>query len=235
MDYKTLSSQATIKGVNLKDRIVEGYGSIFDNLDSDGDVIRKGAYKKTLQENGITGKNRIPHVWQHDIKQPLGKFRELYEDNVGLAFKSFIPDTRLGNDVLNLYDAGIIKEHSVGFEKIKFNRIEKNGYEIKEIKLWEVSSVTLAANELAGMKNLKGLERVKYLDEEIALLSKAIKSGSFTDDTFVFLADKLDMVQKQYKDLFETLKSSQDTYKPSYKSIIDKYTLKATKFRNYGS
>ena len=35
-----------------KNSIVKGYGSYFDNKDSDQDIIRKGAYKKTIEENG---------------------------------------------------------------------------------------------------------------------------------------------------------------------------------------
>ena len=37
-----------------KSGIVKGYGSIFGNVDSDGDVINKGAYKKTINETIIS-------------------------------------------------------------------------------------------------------------------------------------------------------------------------------------
>ena len=38
--------------------IVEGYGSVFGNVDSDGDIITKGAYRKTITENG----NRVKYL-----------------------------------------------------------------------------------------------------------------------------------------------------------------------------
>ena len=39
-----------VKDYDDKSMIVSGYGSYFDNKDADGDIIRKGAYKKTIEE-----------------------------------------------------------------------------------------------------------------------------------------------------------------------------------------
>ena len=102
-------------GINLSDideksGIVKGYGSIFGNKDSDNDIIEKGAYKKTLEENG----KRVKYIYQHDISKPLGKMQELYEDEKGLAFTAEIPKTTLGRDILELMKAGVIEENSVG-------------------------------------------------------------------------------------------------------------------------
>ena len=58
--------------------------SYFDNVDSDKDIIRKGAYQKTIQENG----NRVKYLYQHNMMQPIGKMKELYEDEKGLMFPS---------------------------------------------------------------------------------------------------------------------------------------------------
>ena len=57
-----------------KNGIVKGYGSFFDNMDSDQDIIRKGAYTKTIKENG----ERVKYLYQHDMMQPIGKMIELY-------------------------------------------------------------------------------------------------------------------------------------------------------------
>ena len=43
--------------------IVKGYGSYFGNKDSDNDVIMKGAYKKTIAENG----SRVKYLYQHNM------------------------------------------------------------------------------------------------------------------------------------------------------------------------
>ena len=93
-----------------KTGIVKGYGSIFNNVDSDGDVITPGAYTKTIMENG----KRVKYLYQHNMEQPLGKMNNLYEDDKGLMFEAKIPKTQLGSDVLELMKAGVITENSVG-------------------------------------------------------------------------------------------------------------------------
>ena len=54
--------------------IVKGYASYFDNMDADKDIIRPGAYKKTIMENG----SRVKNLYQHDMNKPIGKMNELY-------------------------------------------------------------------------------------------------------------------------------------------------------------
>ena len=71
--------------------VVKGYGSVFGNVDSDGDVINKGAYKKTIQENA----KRVKYLYQHDMDKPLGKLVYLEEDDKGLIFEAQIPKTQL--------------------------------------------------------------------------------------------------------------------------------------------
>ena len=76
--------------------IIKGYGSYFGNKDSDDDIITKGAYKKTIAENG----ERVKYLYQHDMMQPIGKMDELYEDEKGLVFVAKVPKTQLGTDVI---------------------------------------------------------------------------------------------------------------------------------------
>ena len=110
------NSTNTLKDVDVNKRIVTGYLSAFDNKDFDEDVIVKGAFTKTLSER----KNDIYFLNQHDWKQPHGKFNVLQEDSKGLYFESApLLDTTYSTDLLKLYDAGIINEHSIGFQVIK--------------------------------------------------------------------------------------------------------------------
>ena len=87
-----------------KSGIVKGYGSVFGNVDSDGDVIRRGAYTKTIKENG----HRVKYLYQHDMTKPLGRPFNLYEDEKGLVFEASIPKTQLGKDVIELMKAGVM-------------------------------------------------------------------------------------------------------------------------------
>jgi len=157
--------------------IIKGYGSYFGNKDSDNDVITKGAYKKTIAENG----DRVKYLYQHDMNQPIGKMTELYEDEKGLVFVAEIAKTQLGNDVVQLMKSGVITENSVGIMPIQKNN--KGDYrEITEVKLYEISAVTLAANDQAKILDVKGNIDVDKLSKRYDNLSKLIRKGNISDE-----------------------------------------------------
>ena len=112
--FKT-SPLGDLQDVDEKKGIVKGYGSIFNNIDADGDVISKGAYTKTLRESG----SRVKYLYQHKMDQPIGKMLNMYEDEKGLMFEAEIAKTQLGMDVIELMKAGIITENSVGIMPIQ--------------------------------------------------------------------------------------------------------------------
>jgi HK97 family phage prohead protease len=183
LEFKTTG---IVKDVSRKDRTIKGYFSIFDNVDSDGDVITKGAYTKTLE----SAKNRVQHLFMHSpMLGAIGKIKQLKEDNTGLYFESELLKTSLGNDVLEMYDSGAVKEHSVGFNTIKDDTKEDARY-IHEIKLWEGSTVLWGANEQAVRKafefiNNKGTDEGLYLHikaqlEAIQDSLKDLEADSFT-------------------------------------------------------
>ena len=172
--------QAPIADIDEKAGIVKGYGSIFGNLDSDKDIIEKGAYRKTLQENG----KRIKYIYQHDITKPLGVMKELFEDDKGLAFTAEVPKTQLGKDVLELMKYGVIEENSVGIMPIvKEHDDQKKIRYLKEVKLYEVSAVTLAANNEAKIDEVKSeKERLENIEKRYNRLIKLVKGGNISDE-----------------------------------------------------
>jgi HK97 family phage prohead protease len=189
LDYKNHFGQ--VKDVDMKGRRVSGYLSAFDNKDSDGDVIVKGAYAKSLNER----KGEIFFLNQHNWSQPHGKFDELKEDSTGLYFVSNpLIDTTYSTDTLNLYEAGIIKEHSVGFITVK-DEIKSDARYIKEIKLYEGSNVTLGANSQTPFTGFKS--SLKEIDDQSKRILKALRDGTFTDDTFILLEVALKQLQQE--------------------------------------
>tara|TARA_B100000900_G_scaffold414291_1_gene440547 strand:+ start:370 stop:1059 length:690 start_codon:yes stop_codon:yes gene_type:complete len=157
--------------------IIKGYGSYFGNKDSDNDVIMKGAYKKTIEENGY----RVKYLYQHDMNQPIGKMNELYEDEKGLVFVAEIAKTQLGKDVVELMKSGVITENSVGIMPIQ--KQDKGDYrEINEVKLYEISAVTLAANDQAKILDVKGNVDVEKLSKRYDNLCKLIRKGDISDE-----------------------------------------------------
>lgn len=160
-----------------KNSIVKGYGSYFGNKDADNDIIMRGAYQKTIKENG----ERVKYLYQHNMMQPIGKMNELYEDQKGLVFVAEIPKTSLGKDVIELMKAGIITENSVGILPIV--KQDKGDYrELKEVKLFEISAVTLAANDQAKITSVKGDIEFEKIEERYDNLCKLIRKGDISDE-----------------------------------------------------
>ena len=179
--YKT-NPIGELKDLDEKSGIVKGYGSVFNNIDADGDIISKGAYKKTIAENG----KRVKYLYQHKMDMPLGKMINLYVDDKGLLFEAQIPKTQLGNDVMELMKAGVITENSVGIMPLQKEGCPDgmdNCYrKLTEVKLYEISAVTLAANDEAMILDVKGnFDKEKVLNRYDNLV-KLIRKGDISDN-----------------------------------------------------
>lgn len=227
LEYKSISAnEMSIKDIDeTKGRIV-GYFSVFDNKDSDNDVITKGAYKKTLSENY----RRVKHLYQHDPFKPLSGTKQgqliVTEDSKGLHFDSTVSQTSWGRDTIRLYVDGVVDEQSVGFQTVK--SVEKSGYrEITEIKLWEGSTVTWAANELAQTTAVKSIEDVDVLTKKMDTVMKSIRNGKYENED---IFDSLEYYFKQLQQLFINLssKSKDDTTEP-----MNEVTLPDTRVKKY--
>jgi HK97 family phage prohead protease len=219
--FKYKGIPAEVKDIDRKQGIVTGYFAQFGNVDSDMDVIKPGAFTKTIAENGPMGKNRIMHLYQHDINKPLGKPYEVKEDSFGLYFESQIIGTSYGEDVLKLYEAGVINEHSIGFKTVKST--PKEGFnEIEEVMLYEGSTVTFGANEntpFTGFKSMTATEAV----QKMQTISKAFRRGDFTDDTFNLLEIQMKQLEQFIIDQYsqEKAEPSTDTSAELLPSEID--------------
>ena len=185
-------------GVDSKKRVLEGYLAKFNNKDSVGDVIHPTAFNKTLQER----KDEVWFLWQHDWRYPHAKsFAELYVDSYGLKYVSHpLPNTTFSNDTLELVDRKIIDKNSIGFEVTKFTGKKDVDRQIYEMKLYEGSTVTLAANDGAMITDLKSLTMTEVKEKEKAIL-KAFRNGTFTDETFTLLEIALKELQLQSYEL----------------------------------
>jgi HK97 family phage prohead protease len=150
-----------VKDLDLKKRTVTGYFAKFETIDSEGDVFVKGAFKKSIEESF----KRIKHLLHHNFTHPVGAIKRLEEDDFGLYFESYIPETQAGDELLKMYDAGIYNEHSVGFRLIK-GESTKDAYLIKEVQLFEGSTVTWGANSETPFLGFKDLQEITNLKDK---------------------------------------------------------------------
>ena len=184
--------QGQISDIDEKLGIVKGYGSVFGNKDSDNDIIEKGAYRRTIKNNG----SRVKYLYQHDITKPIGKMKELYEDEKGLVFVAEVPKTTFGNEVLELMKYGVIDENSVGIMPVKKDYDEDGIRVIKEAKLYEISAVTIAANDEAKILEVKGeYNNADYLAKRFDNLIKVIRKGNVSDDLGYLIEYELEVIK----------------------------------------
>jgi len=141
---------------SLNDREFEGYGSMFGNVDMGGDVVVRGAFKKSLRKYRDEG--ALPLMfWAHDPAQVPGMWTDMAEDSKGLYVKGALADTQLGNEVRTLLGMKAVRGLSIGFS-LSQNGVDydDNGVRmIKEADLWEVSVVSLPMNPRATVTHAK--------------------------------------------------------------------------------
>ena len=209
----------SVEDVDFKNRIVTGYFNNFDSIDSDQDVIRKGAGLKTISER----KDKIFFLNQHDWKQPHGFAATLEEKESGTYFESNkLPNTSYSNDALVLYQEGIVKEHSFGFVTTKSNPATIDGKKIREIteyKLFEFSNVTLGANSntpFAGFKSQ--FTDINDLNLEVKKLLGVFRNGNISDDLGIQLELAIKMLQLQAYELGK--KSTHEEQEPQVSTQV---------------
>ncbi len=151
-DVRYLNFKFEVKADSKDEMIIEGHGAIKNEIDSYKEVITDGAFTKTLLQR----KGRIAFCLQHDIYNPVGKVMEIREDDKGLFVKVRISDSEEG--VKTKIREKILKEMSIGYVTIDAKKGEKGGEDVlflTEIKLYEVSLVTIAAMEHAMIEAIK--------------------------------------------------------------------------------
>lgn len=146
-----------VKFIAGEEGVFEGYASVFDNIDEAGDRIERGAFRQTL-ESFRQAARQPPLLWQHDVKQPIGALREIYEDASGLFVRGvlFTQDIGRAREAWKLMKEGVVTGLSIGYRARQSFRDEKTGARVlTDIELLEISMVTFPANTQARAVALK--------------------------------------------------------------------------------
>lgn len=233
--FKDVVIGGEVVNADPKKGIIQGYFSHFDNVDSDGDIIRKGAFTKTIREQGPnSAQPRIKHLINHDSSQPLGKLTSLKEDAVGLKYESQIGTHTLGQDFIKMVESGLITEHSIGFKTVKQNQLQsyedymntpsKGWYEITEVKLYEGSSLTSwGANPLTPVTSLKNEIDVDLIYARQQAIEKFCRNTDATDETIEALLLHSKQLAQMILDIKGTTQPVQTTEPVDMASIIREF------------
>ena len=137
-----------------------GYGSIFGNLDSYGEVVEPGAFAKSLSRH-VREKSSPIMLWQHNPEEPIGVWENLEEDAKGLKGTGrLVLEAARGREAYALLKAGAIRGLSIGYREVKVEP-DGNARRLKELDLLEISVVTFPANRRASVTDVKS----EHMDE----------------------------------------------------------------------
>lgn len=150
---------------------IEGYASTWIRQpDSYGDVVAKGAFTKTLADRWNGGKG-IPFLWAHqmdNLKSFIGT-AEADEDDHGLHFVATFDDTEEAQKVRQLYKDGRLRKFSFAYDVKEAGTVTledgTKANELRELDLFEISAVTVPANDDAGVVDVKSGRRNSKADE----------------------------------------------------------------------
>ena len=253
MNKYELKAAEPIKDMDASKREVAVYLAKFGNVDSDNDVIQKGAFKKSLQERGpmSAGNRKIAFLRHHDWEHQIGTFEKLQEDDYGLFAVGKLGTSTKGEDAWRDYQDGIIREHSIGFQRmsdktkwVKDTSSPMGGFNLlQEVKLWEGSAVTFGANEMTNvveiMKSENKINYIEKISNDLQTVIKALANGQGSDERLYELEMKAKFLSNQLTILAQTepQKHSVKLFEPepevfSWKAVFETLETKQT-FADY--
>jgi len=125
-----------------------GYAAVFDRPDRGGDVVRRGAFARTLGRG-----ERVPLLWQHDAARPVGRIEYLKEDKRGLRVIARLSEGAAGREAAALLRDGAVRGLSFGY-RVRDAKGDAPR-ELREVDLVEVSLVTLPMQPRARVHALE--------------------------------------------------------------------------------
>lgn len=172
-----------------------GYGAVFGNEDSYGDVLVPGSFKRTLAE--AKKSNTAPLMFlNHDMHSlPIGRWTAMSEDDIGLKVEGEFLDTQAGRDAYIASKANAISGLSIGYrarEVVMGKNSDEARRTLKSVDLFEVSLVTFPANTSARIQSVKSI--LADADPETVL----INLGMSLDEAKTFLATVQQTIEAKY-------------------------------------
>lgn len=163
MQTKSLSIDRSLLEIRRRDTgaEIEGYASVWDTPDAYGDVIRRGAFARTLADRDRPVRMR----WQH-YGPIIGRWIELREDDIGLYCRGvLIRGHSVADDVAAAIEAGAVDGLSIGFYARAWRDLPGGGRELTEIELVEISVVEEPAQARATVREVRKIDQACSVDE----------------------------------------------------------------------
>lgn len=180
MCMKFFSAQS-FKDIDSDNHVIEMKFAAYGSPDSDRDILIKGCFAKSITERGpeSSTNRKITFLWQHDMHDPIGKIMKLEERDDGAYATVRLSDFDAVPNAKRAYAQlrdGDINQFSFGFsyiwDKMEYDE-ENDVFIVKEVKLYEISVVTLGANEHTEyIGEIDDEEKMKSYFKELSIKDK---------------------------------------------------------------
>lgn len=158
-----------------------GYASTFGNVDRGGDMVKVGAFNKTLED-----KAQHPILWQHNSGEPLGLSEKSVPDEKGLLITGQLNmDVQSAREKYSLMKQGVIKGISMGYETVR-ETWQKSVRILEEVKLGEYSLCIFPMNERAQVTSVKADDIEPILE---AILDSPLEAKPYPNEHAARLRD----------------------------------------------
>ena len=208
---------------------VESVFSVFNTIDTDGDVVLPNSIKSGYGDKGVA------MVWGHDWKDVIGKGEIVQDENKATFKGEFFMDTERGRQAYNTVKAmGDLQQWSFGYEVLdsENGKFQKDNTEVdvrylKDLKVWEVSPVLVGANQETYTLSVKeqseetaekahNQDRKSYTEEIEEVLTALI---SVTQRAKELTALRLQKNKKLSESAYDSLTSLQDEIQDIYNDL----------------
>ncbi len=127
-----------------------GYAAVFERTDRGGDVVRPGAFARSLER----GAGEVPLLWQHDSSRTVGRIEYLREDRRGLRVIARLSGGTAGRRAAELLRQGKVAGLSFGYRVRKSSGTAPRALE--DVELVEVSLVAVPMQPRARVHAVEG-------------------------------------------------------------------------------
>lgn len=192
--------RTTGTGSGADPRRIEGYAAVFNILSPPlwgfRERINPGAFTKAIQESDVRA------LWNHDSNFVFGRNKagtlKLMEDDHGLGFTAFPPDTTWARDFMVSIERGDVDQASFQFEAVLEEWSTVDGEivrDVREVKLYDVSPVTFPAYPTTNV-DLRSVFGQSV--EELAVALAHLEAGAMSEEDKRRLAPLVESIRGRF-------------------------------------
>lgn len=165
MEHKAITFE--LKDMSKDSRTAVIAHAVYNNIDRVGDISMKGMFNSSWSR-----KDNIDFLFNHNDRiQPGGSVLRTFEDDQKAYTEVKFGNWTMGNDLIEMIDAGVIKGASFGYETEKKEEKIVNNKKVRvlrQVKHIETSLLTVnPANPLAGVVSLTKADDIQNFITEI--------------------------------------------------------------------